>query len=68
MASIKKRLRLSSLKKKEMTDQDQNRQGQRQEGMRPLSIVGRARGLITVWEQMQREEEMRLRRGESGPL
>ena len=37
-----------------MTDQD--RQGQRQEDMRPL---GRDRGLIAVWEQTRNEEEMR---------
>ena len=43
-------------------EQDQNRQGQRQEGMRPLPKVGRARGLIAVWEQTRREEG--TRRGE----
>ena len=42
-------------------DQDQIRQ--RQESIRPLPSVGRARGLITIWEQTRREEEMRLRRG-----
>ena len=47
-----------------MNDQDQNRQAQGQEGMRPLPTVGRSRGLIVVWERTRREEEMR--RGEFG--
>ena len=47
-----------------MTDQDQHRQGQRQEGMRPLPTVGRAGGLIAVWEWTRREDGMR--RGEFG--
>ena len=41
-------------------DQDQIRQ--RQEGIRPLPPVGRARGLLAIWEQTRREEEMRIRR------
>ena len=44
-----------------MTDQDQTRQ--RQESIRPLATVGRARGFITVWQQTRRGEKMRLRRG-----
>ena len=42
-----------------MNDQDQNRQGQRQEGMRPLPTVGRSRELMVVWERTRREEVMR---------
>ena len=46
---------------KKMMDQDQTRQ--RQESIRPLSTVERARGLITTWEQTRREEEISLWRG-----
>ena len=50
-----------------MTDQTQMRQ--RQEGNRPLPSVGRDHGLHAVWQQMSREEEMRLmRRGIWSPM
>ena len=62
----KKKIEIEQIEKK-MMDQDQNRQGQRQEGMQLLPTVGRARR-INHWEHMQREEEMRLRMAESGPL
>ena len=35
----------------------------RQESIRPLPPVGRARGFLDVWQQMKREAEMRFRRG-----
>ena len=35
----------------------------RQESIRPLPSVGRARGPIAIWEQARREEEMGLRKG-----
>ena len=39
----------------------------RRESIRPLPPVGRARGLLAVWQQTRREAEMRLRRGVFDP-